>query len=267
MAKNLNNKKIKFSLTMLTYNDAAHLDESLKSLSFCEEKIVVDMGSSDDSVKIAKKNKAKVFYHKRVDTAALLREYAANLSKNDWLVIFDPDEIFPNKAIKKITAIINSTPNVGIITLQRLNYFFGTPVKYGRWGLSRAACPAIVNKKRVNFRKLVHKETQLRDGFQEIRLTDCMTKHYWVDSMEQFYEKHTRYLKLEGKGRYKTGKRFSYLKMYFNLLKFFLLYYLRWYGFLDKKNGWTLMKLALWYEKNAWLSLKKYQEALRGDGR
>jgi glycosyltransferase involved in cell wall biosynthesis len=253
-------KNIKFSSVTVTYNDARHLKKCLKSLTFCEENIVLDMGSKDDCIKIAKKSGAKVFFHKRVKIPAKIRKFAASLAKNDWLIFIDPDEIFPEKALVKIKKIINSNNKAGIISLQRVNYFLGNPIIYGRWGYKSSFCPAVLNKKRIKFRNLVHRGIRVKPGYEEVRILDFKTKHYWIDSMDQFYEKHLRYLEDEGRTRHRVGNRFSYLKMFRSLVNLLIDSFVKKQGYLDKKNGLRLTMLALWYEKRAWLELKKYEE-------
>jgi glycosyltransferase involved in cell wall biosynthesis len=139
MAKNIKQKKINFSSVTVTYNDARHLEKCLKSLKFCQENIVLDMGSTDDCVKIAKKNKAKVYHHKRVKIPAKIRKHAASLASNKWLIFIDPDEIFPTNAINEIKKILSTQPNIGIISIQRVNYFLGSPTKKSRPVLSTIA--------------------------------------------------------------------------------------------------------------------------------
>lgn len=253
------NKKL--SLVVVTYNDGAHLEECLNALSFCDDKIIVDLGSKDDSLEIARKHGAKILHQKRVDIPGEVKGYASSVASNDWIVLADPDLIFPKGIEMAIKKEIQSSKNIGIIGCQYVNYFLGEKIEYGRWG-GKHFYPAIINRKNVVFKSLVHQEIQLKDGYEKINLPAFEIKHYWVDSISQFYEKHTRYLKNEGESRYFIGARFSYFKMCLSLTKRFIKYYFVKLGFMDFKNGLRLLYLALWYEKNAWLSLKNYQENL-----
>jgi len=253
-------EKINFSSATITYNDDEHLDECLRTVDFCEEKIVVDMGSKDKSVEIARRHGAKIFKHKRVKIPAKMRKFTASKTSNDWIIFIDPDEIFPKKSIGRIKKIIKENPDVGIISLQRVNYFLGKPVQYGRWGVKTAFCPCVLNKCRVKFEGFVHRGVRVKKGFKKLFLRDYATKHYWIDAMSQFWEKHNRYLEDEGRSRYKLGKRFSYWKMFKSLLRLFADIFFTKRGFLDLKNGIKLTYLALWYEYRAWMELKKYEK-------
>jgi len=251
-------RDIKFSSITVTYNDALHLDECLKALNFCDEKIVIDLGSDDDSIEIAKKNGARMFYHKRVDVVEQIREYAVSLASNDWIVFIDPDEIFPTSSIDKIIKTINSNPSVRSVAFRRRNYFLGSPIKYGRWH-DKVYYIRVFHKEAMTFSKFVHRGMERKKEFRKINLKDYIMKHYWVDSMKEFYRRQVRYLKHEGESRHKNNKRFSLIGMYIALIKMFLDSYIKQLGFLDRKNGWKLVRLALWYEKNSWISLKQYQ--------
>lgn len=250
---------VKFSSITITCNEADHLDECLKALDFCAEKIVIDLGSSDNSVKIARRHNAKVFYHKKEEIVEKIREYALSLPKNDWVVFMDPDEIFPVEAVKEIKKAIAEDEKIGRIAIKLRNYFLNHPVKFGRWK-EYFHNAKVFRKQALQFSGFVHRGIILSRDYKDYYLKKGIIKHYWVDTMEEFYEKHSRYLKHEGESRFMNNWRFSRIKMRFSLFKKFIKWHIKDLGFLDRENGWLLLKLALWYEKNAWLSLKDYQK-------
>ena len=91
------------SLCMLVCNEAEFLERCLKSVKgLYDEIIIVDTGSTDDSVKIATKFKAKVVEVEWRDDFAWARNQGLNAAKCEWILILDPDETLARKDIPKI---------------------------------------------------------------------------------------------------------------------------------------------------------------------
>ncbi|MFA5109380.1 MAG: glycosyltransferase family 2 protein [Patescibacteria group bacterium] len=249
----------KLTALVVTFNEEKHLDECLSALDFCQEKIVIDLGSTDNSVAIASRHNFRVITHPWTEIVEPLRSWAIAQASHDWIVFMDPDEIFPVASRSEVVETI-AAGLFGGLTLERVNYFIGRPIKHGRW-FGHAGFPRVFNKNSVILSGSIHDGLKRKKEYRYRKISGVI-KHYWVDSLNQFYEKHNRYLKHEGASRYNRGERFSRFGMYRGLTINFIRWYLLNHGFLDRKDGWQLIKLALWYEKNAWLSLKKYQEDL-----
>ncbi len=81
------------SLVVICFNETEKLQKCLESVEdFADELIVVDLGSSDDSIEVARKSGAKVFHHKFVPFVELVRDYAISKVSGDWVLVLDPDE-------------------------------------------------------------------------------------------------------------------------------------------------------------------------------
>ena len=81
----------RLSAIVITRNEAANIGECLDSLAFCDERIVVDCGSSDDTVAIAKQKGAQVVHH---DWAGFgpQKNFALSLAQGDFVLSLDADE-------------------------------------------------------------------------------------------------------------------------------------------------------------------------------
>lgn len=87
---------MKLSVVVLTQNSVQTLNDSLESVKAADEIIVVDGGSSDETVKIAKKYTDKIYTHE-LTSFADQRNWAAKKVTGDWLLFLDADEqISPN---------------------------------------------------------------------------------------------------------------------------------------------------------------------------
>ena len=83
----------KLSLCMIIKNEEEHLGECLESTrAFIDELIVVDTGSTDSSVAIARQHGASVFFHKWENDFARHRNQSISYATGDWILILDGDE-------------------------------------------------------------------------------------------------------------------------------------------------------------------------------
>ncbi len=203
---------MKISALVVAYNEEKRLRECLRSISFCEQVVVVDLGSTDNSVAIAKEFATDLINHKLVPVVEEIWSEIIPLLKYDWILRTDPDEIFPEDIISKVENIIlSNNTDVGILTVPYRYYFLGKPLYYTIWGMMHSV-PKIINRQRINLHGHVHHGITLKNGFTSIDIisdNSSAIKHYWADSYKQLFEKHYRYIKNEGKARYERGERFS----------------------------------------------------------
>ena len=95
--------KIKIAACYIVKNESEQLELSLKSLAkFVDEIILVDTGSTDESVKVAKKFGAKIFFEEWHDDFSSPRNLALEKVSSDWIVFLDADEYFTNLTAKNI---------------------------------------------------------------------------------------------------------------------------------------------------------------------
>ena len=92
---------MKLSIAMIVKNQSKHLDECLKSLQPVRDKIdseliIVDTGSEDDTVKIAKRYTDKVYFYEWTGNFAEMRNISISHTKGEWVFIIDGDEVIEN---------------------------------------------------------------------------------------------------------------------------------------------------------------------------
>ncbi|MDX5641127.1 glycosyltransferase family 2 protein, partial [Clostridioides difficile] len=86
------------SIVMIVKNEEKILEKTLKSLttlrnSIESELIIVDTGSTDDTIKISKKYTEKVYFHNWNNDFSSMRNISISYAKGEWLLILDADEI------------------------------------------------------------------------------------------------------------------------------------------------------------------------------
>ena len=87
----MTHKKIFISAIVITKNESPRIVRCLKSLSFVDELIVIDNGSTDDTVSLATKQGAHVIDKSGADFAAL-RNVGCDMAAGKWILYIDADE-------------------------------------------------------------------------------------------------------------------------------------------------------------------------------
>ena len=85
--------KVKISAVILTKNEEANIERCLKSVDFCDEIIVIDDNSNDNTLdKIRNKSRIQIFKRKLDGDFAAQRNFGTSKAGNDWVLFIDADE-------------------------------------------------------------------------------------------------------------------------------------------------------------------------------
>ncbi|MBM4053766.1 MAG: glycosyltransferase [Planctomycetes bacterium] len=104
------------SACMIVKNEEKFLPNCLKSLkNAVDEIIVVDTGSTDNTVNIAKKYGAKVFFHSWNNNYSEARNYAISHTTKDWIFMVDADEELEQDDIPALRQSIRNDKYNGVI--------------------------------------------------------------------------------------------------------------------------------------------------------
>lgn len=118
---------MKLSIGMIVKNEERYLDQCLKSLKPVLDKvkselIIVDTGSSDRTVEIAKKYTNKVYYHPWANDFAKMRNITVGYAKGEWFCFFDADEVIeePKAIIKFFKTDANKQYNAACVPISNI---------------------------------------------------------------------------------------------------------------------------------------------------
>lgn len=119
------------SAIIIVKNEESMLEACLSGLTWCDEIIVLDSGSTDDSKLIAQKYKAKIveFSHQ---SFAKLREKAAQEASKDFLFYVDADERVTPSLAREILDSLAKEPN-SALRMKRKNICYGQKLNLGGW--------------------------------------------------------------------------------------------------------------------------------------
>lgn len=123
----------KISVVISTYNSAKDIKACLDSVKWADEIVVVDDGSTDNTVEIAKHYTKHIFHHKSVGYVEPARNFAISKATGDWLLIVDADEVIPQTLAKKLQEIASEEQTFTHVLIPRKNIIFGKWMQHTGW--------------------------------------------------------------------------------------------------------------------------------------
>ena len=108
---------MKLSAVVITYNEAQNIERCLKSLSFCDEIVVIDSQSQDNTRELALKYTSKVFTKPWRGYAAQKND-AISLASFDWVLSVDADEEVTPALKQEILSVIQDNDFSGFLILK-----------------------------------------------------------------------------------------------------------------------------------------------------
>jgi len=209
-----------------------------------DDVVVVDSGSSDDTLKIAQSRGARVIEPGWLGYGAN-KNLGNNYATNNWIINLDADEWLSPQLREEIKSL-NLDRN-RIYALDRKNLYNGKIIKYGGW--SDDWVYRIFDKRIAQWNNsLVHEKLEFAREVSVTKLTHALM-HESYTSVQDHVEKTKRYAMLKAKAMVDAGTPPSlmkrYLGSYFNALQSYLLQL----GFLEGANGVTIAKMKSLYSR------------------
>lgn len=222
----------RLSVIIITLNEAKNIRACLESISWADEIIVVDSGSSDETTAICQEFSAKILINSDWQGFGYQKNLALQQATGDWVLSLDADERV-SPALRKTIEQTIALPTADAYMLPRQAYFLGKAMRHGGWWpdyvlrLFRRDCGEFSNV-------LVH-ETVITQG-KVAKLPQPLI-HYSYVSLEQLLSKINQYSSAGAKQAKEKGKRGSLHKaLGRGMWAFFRAYCLR-AGFLDGSAG------------------------------
>lgn len=116
---------------IITKNEADMIESCLDCLQWCDETLVIDNGSTDNTSDLAEKKGARVVSFKH-DSFSRIRSEALKFVETQWLIYIDADERITPELAKEIEVNLE-TESCSALSFTRQNYFFGDNFQHGGW--------------------------------------------------------------------------------------------------------------------------------------
>ena len=229
------------SAVMIVKNEEKNIADCLRALTFCGEVIVVDSGSSDRTVSLAKNCGAAVYSNPFMDYASQ-KNYAISKATSDWLFLIDADERVSGELAGEIMEILKRPEAAGYF-VKRVNRIFGRWMKYG--ANHNDLQLRLVRRSTAVFEGSVHEGIRLQGRCP--RLSNVLW-HYSTDNVSAYMKKLNVYTSLETRVLLERGAGFTIKKMRTRPLQF-LFYRGFWQqGLRDGMEGLLFCVLSAYYE-------------------
>jgi len=179
----------KISCVIITFNEEENLYRSLESVSWCDEIIIVDSGSTDKTLDICKEFSCKI-YHNEFNGYGEQKRFAVSKASNDWVLNIDADEIVTGELKNEIENInLSDNSEVKGFFIPRSLIYLGKQFKYGRE--SKEYYLRLFNKNFGNFSSVkVHEKVELKGITQKLK---GRLLHYSYKNIDQYFRKFNLY--------------------------------------------------------------------------
>ena len=228
--------KIPLSVAIITKNEADNIHDCLKSVAFAEQIVVVDSGSTDDTVKIVSEFGCEVFVEPWRGFGPQ-KQSAIDHCSQPWILVLDADERIPEDTAQAIKTLIlsSSTTAVGF-SFPRKNFFQGRWIKHAGWWPDRVVRLFQKDKGHMTQAK-VHESVEV-DGCVEPLAYPI--EHYTESRLCQILLKINQYSTFGAEEAFREGKTSSVWAAVFRAKLALLHNYVLRLGFLDGSQGFTL---------------------------
>ena len=226
------------SVIIITRNEAANIAACLESVAFAHEVVVVDSGSTDGTVEIARARGAKVVGTSDWPGFGPQKNRALDLATSPWVLSLDADERVSAQLAAQIKAAVSANPDAAdAYAIPRLTQFCGQWIRHCGW------TPDLVMRlfKRDMARfsdDLVHERVVVNSS--RLSRLKAPLLHYSYPTPGHYWRKLEQYSRAWAQQRYALGQRTSMLRAFLAGLTAFLRSYLFRLGFLDGAMGFAV---------------------------
>ena len=225
------------SAVLIVKNEAAYLEATLQSLVWCDEIVVVDSFSTDQTPEICNRvdapwaSKIRFIQHSWLGFSAQ-RNFAMKQAKHDWIFFLDGDERCSPELISKMQTLLESELAPAQYKIRRQEYFLNKPIHYGIWNPSFHI--RFFPRASVSFQGDVHEGVE---SALETRSIQEPILHVEDLRIERFLSKLNHYTTLQAENDFKNGVRTNLFHIIFAFPAMFYKNYIYYKAYKDGHEG------------------------------
>jgi glycosyltransferase involved in cell wall biosynthesis len=230
----------KLSVILITKNEASNIADCLRSVSFADEIIVLDSGSTDSTVSIARALGATV--HQTADWPGfgIQKNRALALASHPWILSIDADERVPQGLEAEIMEIVRGDRAEIGWQIPRMTQFCGQWIRHCGWSPDYVL--RLFRRGAGHFSDdLVHERLILEGGAVGQLATRLL--HYSFPTPTHYIRKLEQYSQAWALQRHREGRRAGVLRATLAAMAAFLRSYVFQRGFLDGSMGFAVCAL------------------------
>lgn len=179
------------SILILTHNEAANLPACLDALAWCNDILVIDSGSTDDTVEIARQRGARILT-RPFDDFAGQRNFGLQVGnfRHDWILHLDADEI----VTEDFLAALKALPETAEVDAWRVPFktiFFGKWLKHaGMWPTYQVR---LGHAQRLRFVQVGHGQREDLPPERVGEFPEALLHYSFSHGLRRWLDKHVRY--------------------------------------------------------------------------
>jgi glycosyltransferase involved in cell wall biosynthesis len=224
---------MKLTVIIITKNEAANIQACLDSVRFANQWIIVDSGSTDGTVAIARAAGASVIETADWPGFGPQKNRALDAAEGEWVLSLDADERIPDALRDEILAVI-AAPQHASYALPRLSSFCGHFIHHAGWYPDYIV--RLFKRDAGRFSDdLVHESVIVKQG-PSGKLKTAIVHYSYVDD-DAYLRKLVQYSSLGAQQAFAAGKRSSLRNAILHAVSAFLRSYVFKRGFLDGRAG------------------------------
>ena len=240
------------SVVMIAKNAADLLPDCLASVSWADEIILLDSGSSDNTVELACSLGAQVYINCDWQGYGIQRQRAQEYATGDYVLMIDTDERVTPELEQSIRRVLAAPKTGSIYSIARRNYFLGRFMRHSGWYPDRVM--RLYQRDRYRYNDSLVHESLDGKGAQVVELSGDLL-HLTCRDFSGFQQKQLAYAAAWALERHQRGKKTSLAAIFAHTLAAFMKTLLLRGGVLDGKQGWLLAVVNAQYTFNKYTEL------------
>jgi glycosyltransferase involved in cell wall biosynthesis len=248
------------SACIITYNEADRIEACLRSVSFCDELLVVDSHSSDDTRARAAALGARVIERDWPGYRSQ-KQFAVEAARHDWVLCLDADERVSAPLRAELEALrAGGFAGAAGWSIPRITDYFGRFLRHGNAYPDRLV--RLFDRRRGGWSGYeIHENTRVSGRIARLH---GHLEHYSYRSLGDHLARMQRYADLMAQAMYDAGRRCGLAPVLLNAQWRFVRGYLLRLGFLDGWRGLVFALIESQYVRRKYLGLYMRSRGLPG---
>jgi glycosyltransferase involved in cell wall biosynthesis len=244
----------KVSVTIITKNEASDIADALDSVTWADERIVVDSCSTDDTQQIAARHGARVVSREWPGYVAQ-KNYAATLARNDWILSLDADERVTPALAREVEKTLSAEPAHRGYRMPRVTFHLGRWIRTTDWYPDDQL--RLYDRRAGEWTgRYVHEGVEVKGSVGRLR---GELAHYAYRDIAEHLETIDHYTTLAARQMFEQGRRATALDLALQPAFAFFRNFVLKRGFLDGSVGLTISRMNADYVRMKFTKLRELE--------